>query len=78
MIIPNRNPWELLVAGKQIEVSSVGGKPPSVVVKSENFVVWLRNAVDRVTPPVVSIFVLIDVITKMNNIVNRVLATRLA
>ena len=73
VIVPNRNPRKLLVASEQVKISSVCSEPPSIVVKSEDLVVWLGNTVDRVAPPVISILVLIDVVTKMDNVIDRVL-----
>jgi hypothetical protein len=46
VIVPNRNPRKLLVAGEQVKIGSVCSEPPSVVVKSEDLVVWLRDTVD--------------------------------
>jgi hypothetical protein len=73
VIVPNRDPWKLLVAGKEIEVGTVCRKPPSVVVKSKDLAVWLRNATKRIAPPVISILVFIDVVAKMNDVINRIL-----
>ena len=73
VIVPNRNPRKLLVASEQVKISSVCSEPPSIVVKSEDLVVWLGNTVDRVAPPVISVLVLIDVVTKMDNVIDRVL-----
>jgi len=78
VIVPNRNPRELLVASNEIKVGTVRRKPLSVVVKSEDFTVWLRNAAKRVAPAVISILVFVDVVTEMNDVINRVLIRRLA
>lgn len=50
MVIPDRNPSKLLMAGKQIQVGSVGGNALAVVIESEDGSVRLRDASHAVTP----------------------------
>lgn len=50
VVIPDRNPSKVLVAGKQVQVSSVGGNALAVVVKSEDGPVRLRDTAHAVAP----------------------------
>lgn len=36
--------------------------------------IWLRNSVNAVTPSIIPIFILIQVVTQVENIVNRILS----
>jgi hypothetical protein len=62
----------------EIKVGTVSREPLSVVVKSKDLTVWLRNAAKRVAPAVISILVFVDVVTEMNDVINRILVRRLA
>jgi hypothetical protein len=73
MVIPDRDPRELLVTGEQVQVRTVGSKSLAVVVQTVDLLVRLWNATDRVSPAVVAVLVLINVVTKMNNVVDGVL-----
>jgi hypothetical protein len=73
MIVPNRDPRELLVASNEIQVGTVSREPPAVVVESEDLVIGLGDTADAVSPAVISVLILIDVIAKMNNVVNGIL-----
>lgn len=53
------------------KVSEDGGIPV-------NLFVWIRNAVVRISPPVFTIAVLVDVVTKVDDIVDRVLSHRIS
>jgi len=66
------------MASNEIKVGTVSREPLTVVVKSEDLTVWLRNAAKRVAPAVISILVFVDVVTEMNDVINRVLVPRLA
>jgi hypothetical protein len=68
------DPRELLMAGKQVQIRAVSCEPFAVVVQAKDLVVGKRDAANGVTPAIVAILVLIDVVTKMNHVVNRVLA----
>jgi hypothetical protein len=70
------NPRELLVACTQVRIRAIGCKPLPVVVEAENLFVRKWDAVDRVSPAIVAILVLVDVVTEMNDIVDRVLRMR--
>jgi hypothetical protein len=74
MVVPNRNPGELLVACKKIQISTVSCNPLAVVIEGVDFTVRKRNAVDAVAPAVISVLVLVNVVAEMNNIVNGVLS----
>jgi hypothetical protein len=50
VVIPDRNPREVLVAGTQIQIGLVGGMALAVVVKSEGVAVRQRNTSNAVTP----------------------------
>lgn len=70
------NPRELLMACKQVGIRAIGCKPLPVVVEAKNLFVGKWDAVDRVPPAIVAILVLVDVVTEMNDIVDRVLRMR--
>jgi hypothetical protein len=74
VVVPDRDPRELLVAGNEVQVSTVGRESPSVVVESVNLVIRLRNTTDAISPTIISVFVLVDVVAKMHNVVYRVLS----
>jgi len=67
------NPRELLMACKQVGIRAIGCKPLPIVVEAKNLFVGKWDAIDRVSPAIVAILVLVDVVTEMNNIVDRVL-----
>jgi hypothetical protein len=69
----NLHPREGLMTGNQVQICSVGGKPLAVVIKAKNFLVRKRDATEGVSPAIVAVLVLIDVITEMYYIINRVL-----
>ena len=73
MVIPDRDPRELLMTGQEIQISTVGRQSLAVVVKGVDFAIRLWDTSKAVAPSVVSIGVLVDVVTKMNDIVNGVL-----
>lgn len=50
MVIPDRDPGEVLVAGNEIQVGSVGGMALAVVVKSKDGVVRLGDTSQAVAP----------------------------
>jgi hypothetical protein len=43
VVVPDRNPGELLVREKQVKVGAVGRKTTPVVVQGENFSFWLNG-----------------------------------
>ena len=61
------------MASYEVQVGAVRSEPLTVIVQAENFVVRKRDAVNGVSPAIVAILVLIDVVAKMNHIINRVL-----
>lgn len=73
MIIPHRNPRELLMAGEEIQICAVSGQSLAVIVKSDNLSVGKRDTTNALAPTVVSVLVLINIVTEMYYIVNRVL-----
>lgn len=78
MIIPNRNPWELLMAEQQVKIRAVSRQSLSVIVESEYLAIWERNAIDAVSPSVVAILIFVNVISQMNHVVDRVFTSRVA
>jgi hypothetical protein len=70
MVIPHWNPRELLVALDEVKIGTVGSQTLAVVVQSEDLAVRQRDTSDTVAPAIVAIFVFVDVVSKMNNIVN--------
>ena len=78
VIVPNRDPRELLVASYKIQVSAISREPPSVIIESEDLVVWLRDTTNTVAPTIVAVLVLVDVISEMHDIVDGILVRRSA
>jgi hypothetical protein len=44
VVVPNRDPGELLVRQKEVEVGAVGRETTPVVVECEDFSFWLNGA----------------------------------
>jgi hypothetical protein len=61
------------VTSYEVQIGAVRSEPLTVIVQAENFVVRKRDAVDGVSPSIVAILVLVDVVAKMNHVINRVL-----
>jgi hypothetical protein len=62
MIVPHGNPRKLLVASKKIEIGTVSGKALAIVVECRDLLVRKRDAADGLTPAVVTVLVLVDVV----------------
>ena len=60
---------------KKIKVGPVGSYSLPVVIKREDGPIWERNTSNALPPAIVTIFVLIYVIPKMNHVIYRVLAS---
>lgn len=73
MVVPDRNPRELLMAGDEIQVGSIRCDPRAVVIERKDLLVRLWDAANTISPAVVSILILVNVITKVNDVVYRVL-----
>lgn len=75
MVVPDRDPRECLMAQEQVLVCTVGRKPLTIIVERVDDAFGRWNAVDGVAISVVSVTgILVDVIAKMENIVNAVFA----
>jgi hypothetical protein len=78
VVIPNWDPWKSLVAGEKIQVSPVGGKTLPVVIETEDLLVREGHSADTLAIAVVPIFVFIDVVSQVDNVVDRVFACSIA
>lgn len=73
VIVPNRDPRELLVAGNKIQVGAVGCKSLAVVVQSVDVTIRLWDTANAVTPAIFAVLVLVNVVSEVDDIVYRVL-----
>ena len=73
VIIPDRDPRELLVTCDEVEIGAVGSNSLAVVVECCNFLVGKRDTANCLSPTVVAVLVLVNVVTEVDNVVNRVL-----
>lgn len=73
MVVPDRNPWELLVALVQVYISPIGSNTLSVVVQSVDLSIWQWDAPKRISPAIFAVCILVYIITEMHNIINRIL-----
>ena len=60
---------------KKIEIGPICGYSLSVVVKREDCPIWERNTSQALPPTIITIFILVDVVSKMNNVVHGVLTS---
>ena len=75
MVIPYRDPRVSLMRKKKVEISAVSGQALSIVVEGENNALWCWDTANTVAIAVISITsIFVNVITKVENIVDRVLA----
>jgi hypothetical protein len=61
VVVPDRDPGELLVRKEQVKVGAVGCKTTPVVVQCEDFSLWLNGAGGSRG------CILIDVVAKLNH-----------
>lgn len=78
MIVPNRNPRELLMAKNQIEICSICANSLAIVVKCIYLSIWKWNPSNAVPPTVISVLVLVNIITKMDHIIDTVFSCRIS
>lgn len=76
MVVPYRNPGELLVTGDQVQIRSIGSNALPVVVETEDLLVRQRDSANALTIPIFSIRVLVNVVSKVDDIVDGVLSAR--
>jgi hypothetical protein len=75
VVVPDRNPGVVLVRGEKIEIGAVGSETLAVVVEGGDDAFGLGDAVDAVAVAVVTVAgVLVDVVTEVNDVVDRVLS----
>lgn len=70
VIIPNWDPRELLVALDQIQIGAVSSQTLAIIVQSEDLAVGQRDTPEAIPPAIVSVFVLVNVISKVHNVVD--------
>lgn len=73
MVVPDRDPGKVLVTRHEVEVSAVCGMSLPVVVQRVDFALRLGNTVQVRSVTVLSVRILVEVVTKVNDVVNRVL-----
>lgn len=73
MVVPHRNPGEVLVTGHKIEIGAVRSMSLPVIVQRVDLLVRQSDAAKAVTPTVISFCVLVDVIPQVNYVVDAVL-----
>lgn len=79
MIIPDGNPGVVLMGSEKIEIGAVGSETLAVVVEGEDDALGLGNAADAVAVAIVTIAcVFVDVVTKVDDVVDRILSHRVS
>lgn len=75
MVIPDRDPWVVLMRSEEIKISTVGSETLAVVVEGSDHAFGFGDAVDAVAVAVVTVAgVFVDVVAEVNDVVDRVLA----
>jgi hypothetical protein len=75
VVIPNRDPWVVLVRSQKVEIGTVGSEAFAVVVEGGDDTFGFGNAVDAVAIAVVTIAcVFVDVVAEVDYVVDRVFA----
>lgn len=69
MVVPYWNPGKVLMTGYQIKVRPVCCKALSIIVQAEGLFIWEGDPTEALTPAIVSVLVLVDVITQVNHVV---------
>jgi hypothetical protein len=59
MIVPDRNPWEILMTQRNTHIGSLSGNPLTVIVEGLYVTFWQMNAVYAIPPATVSFFIFI-------------------
>lgn len=70
MVIPDGDPGKVLVAEEKIEVGAVRRVTLPVVVEGVDFSVWLGDAAYGSAVPIFAVFVLVQIVSEMDDIVN--------
>lgn len=73
MIVPDWDPWELLMTGQQVQISAVSGNALPVVVETENLLVREGNPADSLAISVLAIGIFVNIVSQMYDIVDRIL-----
>ena len=66
------------MAEQEVKVRPVGGDTCSIIVKGEDRMIWERYASNRLSLTVITILVFVYVVSKMEDIVHRVFASRIS
>lgn len=69
VIVPYWDPRELLMTGNQVQVGSVCSYPLPVVIETVDFLVRERNSADALTPAIVAVLILVNIVTEMDNVI---------
>lgn len=67
-------PGERSMAQLKVEIKAIGGISLTVVVKSVDRSVWQRNPFDCLTIAIIAIFIFVDIVTQMQDIIHRILS----
>jgi hypothetical protein len=79
VVVPNRDPWVVLVRSQKIEIGTVGSEAFAVVVEGGDDAFGFGDAVDAVAVAVVTIAcVFVDVVAEVDYVVDRVFANRVS
>ena len=73
VVVPDRDPWELLVTGEEVKIGAISGVSLTIIVKCVNLAIWKRNAPNCLAPTIFAVLVLVDVVAEMEDIVYRIL-----
>jgi hypothetical protein len=79
VVVPDRDPRVVLVRSEKIEIGAVGSETLAVVVEGGDDAFGLGDAVDAVAVAVVTVAgVFVDVVTEVDDVVDRVLSYRVS
>ena len=76
MVVPNRDPGKRAVAEEQVLICSVGCVTLTIIIQSVDFSIGQGYAANGITPAVSAILVLVDVISQVEHVIDRVLPHR--
>lgn len=79
VVVPDGDPGVILVGSEKIEIGAVGSETLAVVVEGGDDTLGLGNAVDAVAVAIITVAsVLVNVVTKVDDVVDRVLTHRVS
>lgn len=79
MVIPRSNPWKSSMRQLKIQITTICRVSLSEIIKRVNHTLRLGHSADRCAISIVAIpLILIDIVSKMNDIIHTILSNRVA